>query len=152
MVNLIRYINEPLETDEVDFIFKEHGIDNEKSELFHDFIMSLAMLISDTYLGDRYTIEKERPEHFKWCWNQTIKNFNQEKIYFEPDGELRKYFYTFIMEEFYLNKDKEKGLIILINTWDYLFNKSYKKTRSELDTYLEIYKIFDKSFKKRSKT
>jgi hypothetical protein len=152
MVNLLKYVNEPLEIEVVEAIFKVNGIDNQKSELFHDFIMSLSHLISKTYLGDKYHKEKERPEHFRWCWNKTIKCFNEEKIYFKPEGELQKYFYIFIMEEFYMNSDKEKGYIVLTKTWDYLFSKNYKKTRSELDTYIEIYKIFNKSFKNGPKT
>lgn len=152
MVNLLKYVNEPLEIEEVDAIFKANSIDNQKSELFHDFIMSLAHLIADTYLGDKFHKERERPAHFNWCWNKTIKTFNEEGIYFNPEGELKKYFFTFIMEEFYMPSDKEKGFIVLIKTWDFLFSKSYKKTRSELDTFLEIYKIFNKSFKKGSKT
>jgi|TARA_R110000796_G_scaffold114550_7_gene226255 hypothetical protein len=152
MANLLKYVSEPLEIEDVNAIFKANSIDNQKSELFHDFIISLAHLISDTYLGDKYHQARERPAHFKWCWDKTIKNFNEEDIHFKPEGELQQYFYTFIMEEFYLSSDKEKGFYVLIKTWDYLFSRKYKKTRSELDTYLEIYKIFNKSFKKGSKT
>jgi hypothetical protein len=148
MFNLLRYVKQPVGSLVVDKIYEENQIETQMSELFHDFVMSLVTLIQKTYMGDESTPENLRSKHFQWCWDKTIECFKKENIEFESSGELYEYFHIFIMEEFYLNSDKKIAEIVLTKTWDYLFDRQIIKTRSEIDTFLEIYLLFLKSLKK----
>jgi hypothetical protein len=148
MINLLRYVKEPVGSLVVDKIYESNNIETQLSDLFYDFTASLTTLIQTTYMGDQSTPKEYRPKHFQWCWWKTIECFKIENIEFESNGDLYEYFLTFIMEEFYLNPNKEEGEIILVKTWDYLFNRQVVKTRSELDTFVELYFLFKKSLKK----
>jgi len=126
---------------------RTYNISREKIELFHDFLISLYELIDTTYLGPKYIQGKDEKIHFTWCWDKTIENFNNEKIFFKERGNHYEYFWVFFLEAYYITQYKGGDLKIS----DYffkLFNLQYIKTRSELDILSEVYKIFEQNFKK----
>ncbi len=58
-------------------------------------LVSILKLLKDTYLGDDFSDNKEtkvgmttdqKKQHFKWCWNKTIENFNKESLWQIPPG------------------------------------------------------------------
>ena len=68
---------------QIDIWYKAYNISREKTDLFYDFVTSLYELIDETFLGaDVLQSEDDQRNHFTWCWNATIENFNKEKIYF----------------------------------------------------------------------
>ncbi len=80
------WMAKPLNPEDVDAWFRANNIIPEYSELFKDFCFSLLFLIKDTYLGDSHGDSKEtkigltseeKKQHFEWCWNTTLKNFEK---------------------------------------------------------------------------
>ena len=84
-------------------------------------------------------------QHFDWCWKKVIEAFQKEKIYFES-VELYNYFFTLFLESFYTEVDKsEKNVNKLLEFWQDIFEYSVTKTLSELEAFIDLYKIFDRS-------
>ena len=140
-----KYVAEPVSRDKVNLWVKINNINIEKNELFSDFIYSLYLLVKETYLGKEVTKKEEDIKgHFNWCWTKTINNFSLEKIYFNPTGEHKEYFWNFFYESFYINEatDKIKKIEEFFIT---LFLLHLQKTKSELDMLLEIYVLLDKN-------
>jgi hypothetical protein len=133
---------------QIDVWFRAYNICREKTELFHDFLVSLHDLITETYLGvDVINTEKDQRSHFTWCWDKVIENFNQEKIFFKERGNAYEYFWNFFLEAFYYSQ--LDGNIMRIKEYFYiLFDFNHRKTRSELDMLTEIYKLLDQNLKK----
>ena len=89
MENFFNYITKPLKPEDVDTWLRINNIIPEKLELFSDFSHSLNSLILDTYLGENdvnetkiVLSESDDKNHFEWCWNKTIDNFDKENIKF----------------------------------------------------------------------
>jgi hypothetical protein len=133
---------------QIDIWYRAYNISREKIELFHDFLISLYDLLSETYLGnDVIETEEDQKNHFIWCWDKTIESFNKEKIYFKERGNFFEYFWNFFLEAYYYQQIDNKPVRIT-EYFDKLFKFKYRKTRSELDMLTEIYKLFDQNLKK----
>ena len=153
MENFFNYISKPLEPEDVDVWFRVNNIIPEKLELYSDFIHSLNNLILNTYLGESDINEtkivltsSDDKNHFEWCWNKTMDNFNKESIIFNKGGDHFEYFESFFEETFYQQKDiKLKSSIKLF--FDDLFNSKKSFTKSDLDMITTIYKLLDKHIK-----
>jgi hypothetical protein len=133
---------------QIDIWYKAHNISREKTELFYDFLVSLHELIEQTFLGeDVIKTEDIQRNHFTWCWDKTIENFNKEKIYFKERGNHYEYFWNFFLEAYYyIQLD---GNQVRIYEYFYkLFDFKHKKSRSELDILTEIYKLLDLNLRK----
>ena len=100
----------------------------------------------DTYMGDDVTGIEEQINHFDWCWNKNLENFNKEGICFKGE-KLYDYFLAFMTEVFYPIENKPIGYTdkTSVKLWSDIFNYNRYKTNSDMDTFLEIYKIFEKS-------
>ncbi len=125
-----------------------NNITPEKVELFRDFSISLTYIIEDSYLGDDVILtQSDQINHFNWCWEQNIKNFNKENIYFQVKGEHYYYYMAYFMDIYYGNSTKTKGLFKkMVGFWDDVLSINNLKTKSEHDLLCEIYKIMDKYF------
>lgn len=153
--DFLNYIANPLSRSSIDFIYSSNFVTFERCDLYRDFVLSLMTLVFDTYLGDKLTKEEQRLEHFKWCWKKTVQNFEEEGIYFGHNQELFNYFWSFMSEVYYSieNKDSDKNLTYnIVKLWKYIFNYQMVKTRSDIDTFIEVYHMFDKSLKNGKKT
>lgn len=133
---------------QIDIWFKTYNVSHEKIELFNDFIQSFYTLLEETFLGvEVYETELDQKNHFTWCWDRTIENFDKERIYFKNRGNCYEYFWNFFLEAYYFDQiDSKKNMIDMY--FNKLFNFDIKKTRSELDVLTEIYKLFDQNLKK----
>jgi len=146
VISFIEYITKDMEKEDLFLLYKINNIKKERLELFLDFIYSLNELIITTYLGDDITNELEKINHFKWCWKKVVDSFKKEGIYFIQADELYEYFLNFYQESFY-SEDKNQDLKDkLFSFWYELLEYSETKTRSEYESMLEIYRIFNKSF------
>lgn len=144
----LSYIKTPLTQNSLNILYNANNVKYERCQLFSDFTKSLICKITDTYMGDNITKPEQRVEHFKWCWKTTISDFEAEGITFNDSGELYQYFTQHMMETFYLNEDKGDMEIIkhkLIKLWGYILSNTTNKTRSDVDAFLDIYKIFEKT-------
>ena len=149
-LNLLAYIHNPISFDNMIKIYNENNVNYDNCVLYGDFVQSLLGLIFDTYLGDEITNLENQLKHFDWCWNKTINNFKKEGLNFR-DINLYQYFLEFTLEVFYYDtkKDSEDNLNkSLLVIWYNIFDYNKEKTNADIDTLLELYKIFEKSFKK----
>ena len=144
-LELLNYINTPLSKESISLLYTTHNIKYEKCELYSDFIQSLILLIFDTYMGDDITDEKEQKNHFMWCWNKNVENFKKEGIGI-ADNKLHKYFLEFMLEVYYPIRKKhenEKAHSNILKLWAYIFDYNNNKSKSDMDTFIEVYKLFE---------
>jgi len=144
-IDFIEYISKPMEKDDILLMYKINNIIPERSSLYLDFTHSLFEVVTTTYLGDDVMDGKSVKEHFDWCWKNTITSFKKEGIYFDST-ELYTYFFTLFIESFYGETDKsDVNVNKLLEFWEDIFKYSTSKTQSELEAFIDLYKIFDKS-------
>jgi hypothetical protein len=144
--NFLAYMNNPMSKESIDIIYSANKICYEKCELYSDFIQSLLMIVYSTYMGDELTDKTNQTKHFNWCWEKNISNFKNEGINFKND-KLYGYFKEYMFEVFYSIKDKNPSSFtdkISLKMWYNIFDYEKIKTNSDVDTLIEIYKIFDK--------
>lgn len=127
----------------------------ELTDLFRDFCFSLIQLLKDTYLGDELSSNKEtkvgmtveqKKQHFKWCWNKTVENFQKEEILFKFTESDIEFFESFFLNIYYEqpdNKIKETMDVF----FSQIFDKKSKKTKSDVEIFTDIYKMFERSLK-----
>jgi hypothetical protein len=142
------YVRTPLNGNRLDKIYKDNGVVYERVALYNDFSKSLISKILDTYMGDKYTTSIQRNDHYDWCWNKTIEDFSIEGINFKYSIDLYDYFYHFMLFYFYEDGEKIDYTSIkksLFSLWDYILGYSTNKTLSDVDTFLEVYTIFEKT-------
>lgn len=134
--------------EQIDFWCKKHNIVREKSEVYYDFLFSLLTLIDETYLGsDVIKTQGDMINHFNWCFNKVTDNFEQERIFFIPKSTHYEYLWFFFYKGFYMCTTENKTEI-LIDYFKLLFNFTRIKTQSELESFTDMYKIFDQNLKK----
>ena len=144
-IDFIEYISKPMKKEDILLLYKINNVIPERSELYLDFTHSLYDLVITTYLGDEVMDANSIKEHFDWCWKKVIESFQKEKIYFES-VELYNYFFTLFLESFYTEVDKsEKNVNKLLEFLQDIFEYSVTKTLSELEAFIDLYKIFDRS-------
>ena len=147
-LKLLSYINTPMSKESILILYNDNNIKYEKCELYGDYIQSLLMLVLDTYMGDDITSLTEQKNHFKWCWNTNVKNFEKEDIYINSPA-LYKYFLDFMIELFYTIVNKEEvGCENVLKLWAFVFDYNNNKSKSDIDTLIEVYRLFEKSIKK----
>ena len=147
-LNLLAYIHNPVSIDTMLKIYSTHNIFYDKCELYGDFTLSLLELVFTTYLGDELTTNEQQFKHFDWCWKKTIDNFEKEEITINGD-KLYQYFLEFTLELFYLDPKKDENLNKSLTViWANIFDYEREKTNADIDTLLELYKIFENSLKK----
>lgn len=125
----------------------------EKVVLYGDFVNSFIDLVLTTYLGDDVTTELQQLYHFNWCWRKTIANFKEEGIDLGTLEHARAYFMDFMIEFYYnaVDKSEESNAVTKTSSlWYQLFDYMGEKTRADIDGFLEVYKLFDKSVKDKT--
>jgi hypothetical protein len=133
---------------QIDIWYRAYNINREKIILFSDFFTSLNDLVDNTFLGvDVLYKETDQRNHFTWCWDKTISNFEKEKISFKDRGSHFEYFWSFYYEAYYLVKMDEQTPKVS-EYIKMLFDFTHRKTRSELDLLTETYKLLEKNLKK----
>ena len=132
--------------DKFDIWRKSNNISREKLELFHDFVISLDTLIEDSFLGyDVIDTDQKIKEHFTWCWNKIINNFDKEKIHFKEKGSHFAYFFSFFQASFYdKGRDKSESRVLFEDLYDIM----KEKNDIELKLLLDMYNILEQNFKK----
>ena len=160
-IKFLSYIGTPLSENSISVLYSANNINFERCELFSDYVQSLLSIIFDTYLGDDITEDDDNDiddidedddkiKHFEWCWIKNIENFEKENIKFSIKSESFDYFKEFMIEVFYNVELKEENKIkpIIKNLWNSIFSYNGTKTSSDMDNFIEIYKILENSLKK----
>jgi hypothetical protein len=145
---LLNYINKPMNRETISVIYANNKIKKDKCEIFNDFIQSLLKLIFDTYMGDDITDKFEQKNHFKWCWDKNVQNFAEKNIIIGDEASY-KYFIEFAFDVYYptTRKDNPQLTSKLLNIWGFIFNTANVKSKSDVDTFIEVYKLLDASLK-----
>lgn len=146
------WLAKPMSQDDIEAWYLANNIIPEYTELFRDFCMSFLNLLNDTYLGDidgdnDTTIkmsEEQNRNHFKWCWDKTINNFDKENIKFIFEDKDYLFFENFFYEIFY-NQENEKIKTAIDNFFVQLFDDGYRKTKSDIEIFTDIYKKLERS-------
>jgi len=88
--------------------------------------------------------EEDVKNHFDWCWDKIIANFEKENILIDSEGEHKDYVYGFFNDSFYnqKNSDVKKSVPIFVKD---LFDVDKIFVKSDLDILTEIYKIFNRN-------
>ena len=98
----LEFVHSESYKNQIDVWYRAYNISREKTELFYDFLMSLYNLLQETYLGPEvFELEEDQKNHFTWCWDKTIENFNKEKIFFKERGNCYEYCWNFFLEAYY---------------------------------------------------
>lgn len=147
VLEFYNYITKPLSEDDVNVLLKANNIVYERRMLYYDYVISLIDLIDGTYMGDDIMGEAEIKDHFKWCWDKTIDNFKKENIEFTSMDELYNYFYSFMSDAYYNDIEKYSAMFKVKLFYNSLFSAFSNKTKSDIDALVDLYKLFDKSFK-----
>ena len=156
--NFLEWLTKPVSPEEVETWFNVNNMIDEKIDLFYDFSLSLYHLIKDTYLGnDEKNItkisltQKEKSDHFDWCWAKNISNFIKEELIFNNRGEHYDYYSGFFRDAFY-QQDDEKVRNSIEGFFIGLFTNFKNYTKSDLDMITEIYKMLDKNLSYKNLT
>lgn len=146
--NFLAYINNPMSIESIMVIYDANNVTFQKCELYSDFVQSLLFIVFDTYMGDDVTDLVGQTKHFKWCWDKNIQNFYNEGLNFQ-ENTLYDYFLEFMLEVFYSAEKKQIDFVdsTTIKLWLDIFDYSKIKTNSEMDTFIEIYKLMESSLK-----
>lgn len=150
MENFHNWLSVPLPTEDVDTWFRAHNMIPERIDLYGEIFKSLSLVVIDTYLGDEVTETKvvldqqDVINHFEWCWNKLIKDYEKENIIIDSDGDHKDYLSSFFLDSFY--SQKEKNIRDAIPEFiDELFNLDKPFAKSDLDILTEIYKLLNKN-------
>jgi hypothetical protein len=148
-IKFMNYISTPLTDDSITILYTTNNVKFDRVTLYLDFILSFLYITFDTYLGDDVMSDSDQLNHFNWCWETNIENFKKENIYFIDNKELRNYFKEFMFEIYYKLEGKENSNVNenIITLWKHIFNYKGVKSRADIDSFIDIYNIFDKSLK-----
>ena len=146
--NFLAYINNPMSKESIMVIYDANNVKFDRCELYGDFVHSLLRIAFETYMGDDVTDIESQIKHFTWCWNKNIENFMTEGIAINC-LKLYDYFLQYMLEVFYSSEKKPSDYVDTgsLKLWDDIFDYTKSKTNSEMDTFIEIYKLFEKSIK-----
>ncbi len=148
-----RWLSEPMKPEEIHTWNMMNNIIPELTDLFKDFCFSFYYLMRETYLGDSYKnstetkigmTEKQKLEHFKWCWDKTVENFSKENITFKFNKIDFEYFQDFFYEVFYSQEDK-KMRDALDDFLKQLFNRKRPTSKSDIEMFTDVYKTLERS-------
>lgn len=152
MENFFNYISKPITEEEYELWFLSNNIITERLQVFQDFVISLVLMISDTYLGDKSDSREtditlsydDNLNHFNWCWEKIIKNSSKENVLIEINGEHKDFIQDFLFEIFY----NQKSTIVrdsVVKFFTDVFYLEGTTTKSDLDLITTIYKTFNKN-------
>jgi hypothetical protein len=148
-----KWLSEPMKPEDVLIWNMTHNIIPELTDLFKDYCFSFYHLIRNTYLGDSYhdanetrigMTEKDKLEHYQWCWNKTVDNFKKENIVFKFSKDDYEYFQEFFFEVFY-NQEDEIMREALDDFMKQLFNRKRPTSKSDLEMFTDVYKTLERS-------
>lgn len=150
MENFHNWLSVPIPTEDVDTWFRAHNIISERVDLYGEIFKSLSIIIIETYLGDGVIETKvvfdrqDVTNHFEWCWNRLIGNYEKENVIIDFAGDHKDYLTSFFLDSFY--SQKEKNIRDAIPEFiDELFNLDKPFAKSDLDILTEIYKLLNKN-------
>lgn len=150
----LEYFSKPMSEDELVELNFINKVEPEIVELYLDFIVSLIDLVDATYLGGEIIKDKSvQTNHFNWCWEKTIHNFQLENIKFNQTGDHQMYFKKYITDVYYSNIEKSPDTVEnMIDFWRRIMSINKIRTKSEYDIFQEVYNTLGRNFFRLHKT
>jgi len=143
--NFLVYMNMPLAEEEINLIYRANNVTYERCYLYYDFLTSFFTLVKETYLGEEYINGEQEKNHFNWCLNKVIEDFKKEDINFKIKDDFKDLCFTYVKEIFYEETDKEIHGDRMIKFWHHIFKYEGIKTKSDMDAFIQMYRILDSS-------
>ena len=128
-LELLNYINKPMSKESIGILYATNGIRYDKCEF-------------DTYMGDDIMTPSDQEAHFKWCWNKNIENFKSEGIDI-GNYQVYNYFIDFMYDVYYPIAKKDEIEAKLLKLWSFIFDYNNIKSKSDIDTMIDVYKSLD---------
>lgn len=147
--NFLAYMNIPLTEEEINLVYRANNVNYERCILYSDFLESLFSLVYDTYLGEEYINGDQELKHFNWCLNKVVENFKKENIHFKLKKEFKDMSFAYVKDIFYDEMEKTINGDKMIKFWKHVFKYDGLKTKSDMDAFIEMYKILDYSLLSR---
>lgn len=147
--NFLAYMNLPLNDEEITLMYRANNVNYERCYLYYDFLNTFFSLISETYLGEEFIKGDQEKKHFDWCLNTVVENFKKENINFKFKDEFKDLSFTYVKEIFYDERDKELYGDKMVKFWNHIFKYDGMKTKSDMDAFVEMYRIMDASLLSR---
>ena len=143
--NFLAYMNLPLNDEEITLMYRANNVNYERCYLYYDFLNTFFSLINETYLGEEFIKGEQEKKHFDWCLKTVVENFKKENINFKFKDEFKDLSFTYVKEIFYDEKDKELYGDKMVKFWNHIFKYDGMKTKSDMDAFVEMYRIMDSS-------
>ena len=151
MDQFFNWLSKPMNPEDIQAWYDANNIIPEFVDLFEDFCFSFYYLVSSTYLGhtDNNATEigithEDKLNHFKWCWETTLSNFEKENLKFEFSSSDYEYFESFYFEVFYDQPD-EGVRNAMEDFFIQLFNRKRAMSKSDLEMFTDVYKTLERS-------
>lgn len=141
--NFLAYMSMPLSEEEIFLLYKANNVVYERVQLYSDFLETLCTLIVKTYLGEDYIVDNQEKNHFDWCLNKVVSDFNKENIHFKMSKNFKELCFDYVKDIFYDEEDKELYGDKMIKFWVHTFKYDGVKTKSDLDAFIQMYKILE---------
>jgi hypothetical protein len=150
MENFFNWIMKPIGNGDVINWFDANNMQHEYISLYFDIVISLSIIISDTYLGGDSQVtqieisNEDMKNHFEWCWKKLIMTFKKENISIKEFGEHRDYLETFFWETFYISENNimRDSIPQFI---DNMFSIDKSFSQSDLEVLTEVYKLMERN-------
>ena len=110
-------------------------------EFIKDFLFSLLDKVDRTYLGDDIMKEENKKEHFEWCLNEIIKNFERENIIIHNTPNLNKNLLE-VFNKYYYSVKKSKNTLDNFKIRLGNLNLLPGKTGSQIEEIVWYHKLF----------
>ena len=138
-------MNIPLTEEEINLVYRANNVNYERCLLYSDFLESFFSLINETYLGEEFINGDQEIKHFDWCLEKIVQNFNKENIKFNVKKNFKDISFAYVKQIFYDEKNKDLNGDKMIKFWNHVFKYEGVKSKSDLDAFIEMYKILDYS-------
>jgi hypothetical protein len=86
---------------------------------------------------------EDNENHFNWCWDKVVGDFQKENIIIGEEGDHKDYFISFFNDTFYSQPDKKVRDSIYTFLED-IFNVHSDFIKPDLDILTEYYKILQR--------
>ncbi len=133
----------PLGEEEITLLYRANNIVYERVLLYNDFLESLFTIIVKTYLGNEFVDETQEKNHFNWCLTKVVSNFRKENINFNLTEEFKELTFDYTKDIFYDEDNKELYGDKMIKFWVHVFKYDGIKSKSDIDAFIEMYKILE---------
>lgn len=138
------HLNSAAAENTVKTMFKKHNVLRNKYEIYRKFTFALIDTVYDTYLGqDCIYREEDIANHFKWCFNNTAKQFKDSKMKFAENTVLLDYFREYFKTNLYLSYEQRDNDL---DYFDKMFNMDNEGMKhGQLAAFMNLYVLFDET-------